>query len=264
MIFSALIGNPVKHSIGQDIYNELFQKYRISSQYLAIELHRQNLQGFFDLAKDKIKGFNITSPYKEESIKYLDCIDNIASITGSVNLVKNNGGKLYGYNSDYNGFLLLAQRNNINFSEKNVIIMGSGGAARTVAYAISNNYDANINIVSREPGKTSILGIKTISYSQIGEYDIIINCTPLGTFPDARMPISAEQIRNKTIGIDIIYNPGKTPFLKAIESKGGIAVNGSDMFIGQGIETLKKIYGFTVDYPEFRELYCKNMKGVNQ
>ncbi|WP_337860354.1 shikimate dehydrogenase [Ferroplasma sp.] len=259
MIFSALIGDPVRHSIGQDIYNKLFRKYNINSQYLAIELHKENLPGFFGLARNKIDGFNITAPYKEESIKYLDHIDEIVSNTNSVNLVKNNNGELYGYNSDYNGFLLLSKKNNIDYSGKNVIIMGSGGAARTVAFAIMKNYNADISIVSRDPGKISIAGIKTIGYSQIGKYDIIINCTPLGTFPDTRIPISSDRILENTAGIDIIYNPPKTPFLKVIENKGGLAVNGSDMFIGQGMETLKRIYDIVVDYSEFRELFIKNI-----
>ena len=164
MNFSALIGSPVGHSVGQDIYNRIFRKYGIDSQYLAIEVHRNNLPGFFDLAREVMAGFNITAPYKEVSLKFIDHVDDIVSATGSVNLVKNEGGKLYGYNSDYDGFLMLARKNNIDFSGKKVIIMGSGGAARTITYAIIRNYNSDISIVSRKPGKKSIAGINTVGF----------------------------------------------------------------------------------------------------
>jgi len=260
MNFSALIGSPVGHSIGQDIYNRLFSQYGIDSQYIAIELHRNNLPGFFKLSRDKSIGFNITAPYKEESIKFIDHVDKVVSATGSTNLVKNIDGKLYGYNSDYSGFIMLARNNNIDFSGKDVIIMGSGGAARTVAYSVMENYNANISIVSRNPGQKTIYGISTIGYNDINGYDIIINCTPLGTFPDTRMPIPEDKIKEGATGIDIIYNPSKTPFLKAIERKKGIAVNGEDMFIGQGIETLKKLYGLSISYQEFHDVFHENLK----
>jgi shikimate dehydrogenase len=260
MNFSALIGSPVGHSVGQDIYNRIFRKYGIDSQYLAIEVHRDNLPGFFDLAREVMAGFNITAPYKEISLKFIDHVDEIVSATGSVNLVKNEGGKLYGYNSDYDGFLTLARKNNIDFSGKRVIIMGSGGAARTITYAIIRNYNSDISIVSRKPGKKSIAGINTVGYDEINDYDIIINCTPIGTFPDTGMPVPANRIIKGKIGIDIIYNPLKTPFLKAVEAREGTAVNGVDMFIGQGIETMKKIYNLSIDYSEFSNIFFENLK----
>ncbi|AGO60691.1 MULTISPECIES: shikimate dehydrogenase family protein [Ferroplasma] len=260
MNFSALIGNPVGHSIGQDIYNSLFMDYGIDSMYIAIDLHRKNLPRFFDLSRGNIEGFNITAPYKEESIQFIDYADKIVSDTGSVNLVKNQGGKLYGYNSDYAGFMMLARKNNIDFSGKNVIIMGTGGAARTVAYSIMQNYNSNISIVSRNPGEKKIYGIATTGYNDIKEYDIIINCTPLGTFPDTGMPIPENMIHNGITGIDLVYNPSRTPFLKIVEKNGGIPVNGEDMFIGQGIETLKKIYGITVDYEKFYDIFHENLR----
>jgi shikimate dehydrogenase len=260
MTFSALIGSPVGHSVGQDIYNRLFKKYGIDSQYLAINLHKENLKGFFDFARKEIIGFNITAPYKEASIGFLDAVDETVSITGSANLVKNINGKLFGYNSDYDGFLLLLRKNDIDLSGKRIVIMGSGGAARTVAYAIIKNYDSSIWIASRTPGREVIRGINTIRYDEISGYDVIINCTPLGTFTDSRMALPPDRIVPGKTGIDIIYNPDKTPFLGAVEKRGGNIINGADMFIGQGMETLKKIYGLSVDYSEFKGILYEKVK----
>ena len=260
MKFSALIGLPVGQSVGQDIYNRIFKMHGINSRYLAINLHRENVEGFFEFAREETVGFNITAPYKEISAGLVDIKDRIVSATGSTNLVKNVDGKLEGYNSDYSGFLFLLKNNMINPDGKKVVIMGTGGAARTVVYAVAENYSADIQIASRSPGTMSIEGIKSVGYSDIRDYDIIINCTPLGMGMDRRMAIPDEKILNGITGIDIIYNPLETSFLKAVKLKGGKTINGSDMFIGQGMETLQRLYGFSVTYDEFRNIFYEKIK----
>ncbi len=260
MKFAALIGTPVVQSVGQDIYNKIFRLYGINSSYFSIDLHRQNLKGFFEFAREEMVGFNITAPYKETAAQLVDIKDRTASATGSVNLVKSMNGKLTGYNTDYDGFLFLLKNNRIDLRGKRIIIMGSGGAARTVAYTIKTNYNADIQIASRTPGKDIIAGIKSQGYNDIGKYNIIINCTPLGMHPDNRMAISGNMILPGITGIDIIYNPLETAFLKAVKLREGTAINGSDMFIGQGIETLKKLYGLSVPYDEFMTIFYENIK----
>ncbi len=260
MKFSGLIGAPVGQSTGQDIYGKIFKIHGINSMYLAINLHRENLEGFFEFAREEMLGFNITAPYKEISARLVDTMDRVVSATGSTNLVKNIDGKLIGYNSDYEGYLLLLKNNKIELDGKKVVIMGTGGAARTVAYAIKTNYSADISIASRTPGSNVIPGIVSSRYDDIKEYDILINCTPLGMYPDKRMAITEEKILNGITGIDIIYNPQETPFLKTVKLKGGKAVNGTDMFIGQGMETLKKLYDVSVPYNEFRTIFYEKIK----
>ena len=260
MKFSCLIGFPVGQSAGQDIYSKIFRNHGINSRYYAINLHSENLQGFFEFARENLLGFNITAPYKETAAELVDIKDEVVSATGSANLVKNINGKLAGYNSDYNGFLLLLKNNGIDPEGKKIVIMGSGGAARTVAYAVKNNYNADVSIASRKPGREIIPGIISSGYDRVIESDIIINCTPLGMYPDTRMAIPLEKIPSGATGIDVIYNPLETPFLKAIKLKGGITVNGADMFIGQGMETLKRLYDLSVPYEEFRDIFYEKIK----
>jgi shikimate dehydrogenase len=260
MKFSCLIGSPVGQSAGQDIYSKIFKIHRINSRYYAINLHRENLEGFFEFAREEVLGFNITAPYKEVAAELVDTKDRVVSATGSANLVKNMDGRLAGYNSDYDGFLLLLQNHRIDPEGKRIVIMGSGGAARTVAYAVKNNYTVDVSIASRKPGIEIMPGIISSGYDNIKECDILINCTPLGMHPDTRMAITMEQIPAGVTGIDVIYNPLETPFLKAVKLKGGIAVNGADMFIGQGMETLKKLYDLPVPYDEFRDIFYEKIK----
>jgi len=260
MKFSCLIGFPVGQSAGQDIYSKIFRNHGINSRYYAVNLHRENLEGFFEFARENVLGFNVTAPYKEMAAELVDIKDEVVSATGSANLVKNINGKLAGYNSDYNGFLLLLKNNGIDPDGKKIVIMGSGGAARTVAYALKANHNADVSIASRKPGVEIMPGIISSGYDSIKGCDIIINCTPLGMYPDTRMAIPVEKIPAGATGIDVIYNPLETPFLKAVKLKGGITVNGADMFIGQGIETLKKLYEFSVTYEEFRDILYEKIK----
>ncbi|MEM0139045.1 MAG: shikimate dehydrogenase [Ferroplasma sp.] len=251
MLISGLIGKPVTHSAGQRIYNNFFKANNMPSIYLSIDLDECNIDNFIEFASANMVGFNITAPYKQSMAKYMQSMDEIADNTGSINLVKNDSGKLYGFNSDYSGFLFLLKNNGINLDKKNVIILGTGGAARTVFYAIKKNYGADVKIASRNPQTKKIEDANIIGYDDINAYDVIINCTPLGTCHDTRMAVPESKILDGATGIDLIYNPEKTAFLKAIEKHGGHPVNGLDMFIGQGIETIKRLYNISISYSEF-------------
>ncbi len=261
MMASALIGKPVSHSIGQYIYNRLFDVYNIDSIYLSIDIDENNIKKFIEYSRRNFIGFNVTAPYKEVIMKYLNDIDLTAKNIGSVNLVKNLYGKLYGYNSDYNGFLFLLKNNNVDLNGKNVLILGTGGIAKTIIYAIKNNYNSSITAATRNINNKK-LGIKTIKYDDINGYDVVINCTPVGTDPDVNMPLNESKINDNITGIDVIYNPLETEFLRAVKNKNGIAVNGSDLFIGQGIETLKKLYSIDIRYDEFKAFFMKKINNA--
>ncbi|WP_287954797.1 shikimate dehydrogenase [Acidiplasma sp.] len=255
---SALIGKPVTHSAGQYIYNKIFKKNNINSIYLSIDLDMENIPVFIRFARENLLGFNVTAPYKEVILKYLDVIDDTASGIGAVNLVKNCSGKLYGYNADYNGFLFSLKHNKIDPNGKKILILGTGGTARMVYYALKSNYKCTVFNATRnlENKKNKNFFDNLIAYDELmPEYDIIINCTPVGTFPDIKSPIDGSKIMHKSTAIDMIYNPQKTKFLALAENKGCSTVNGVDLFIGQGLETLKKLYNLSIDYQEFKLLF---------
>ncbi len=266
MMVSALIGRPVTHSIGQIVYNRLFNDKGINAVYLSIDLIKENLERFCNYAKLNLSGFNVTAPYKNDIIKYLNNADENVLKTGSANLVMVKKGNLHGYNSDYTGFIKTINENNINLKDKSILIAGTGGIAKTVFRAI-NDLEGNVKIsfLSRSGRKPWIpKNTDVYNYNNVnGDYDILINCTPLGTFPDNSMPFP-DKLIGSVIGIDVVYNPVKTRFLRSVESNGGKAVNGIDLFTGQGIETLKIIFNIDIKYEEFKSYVLNALDDINE
>jgi shikimate dehydrogenase len=193
----------------------------------------REIEDFNNLEILKINGLNVTIPYKEKIITYLDEVDKAARIIGAVNTIAKKDNKLIGYNTDYIGFIE-SFKNNLNF--KNALILGTGGASKAIQYAL-NIKNINFDIASRKNNK------KYISYDLINEkikdYDLIINTTPLGTFPDVskKPKINYNLINENHFCYDLIYNPEKTSFLKECEKKGARIMNGLEMLKSQAEES---------------------------
>ncbi len=164
---------------------------------------------------------------------------------GSVNLVKDRCG----FNTDYAGFGLTVKKNGINFSGKKTIIAGTGGIFRTVyRYIIDNFPGSDITIKSRDPARArqvlqGMIEGENIVRESSEKYDILINCTPLGTYPDSGNPFEMKNVADGSTGIDAVYNPPETPFLRMIADSGGRSINGLDLYAGQAAETFRIIFG---------------------
>ena len=168
-----LIGENVTYSFSPEIHNQFNDK-----DYSLLSLNDEQFKEFI-LSKN-FKGINITMPYKEKVIPYLDYVDEIAKKIGVVNTVVNKEGKLFGYNTDVEGFLYLIKKNKINIQGKKVLVLGSGATSKTIKHVLIGMGAKNIYIVSRIKTKT------TIDYneaSNLFETQIIINTTPLGMYP---------------------------------------------------------------------------------
>ena len=194
-----LIGHPVEHSFSPNIHNYLIEKNKLNMRYMCFDVFENELENAIKGIKAlNIKGFNVTIPHKVEVIKYLDEIDRNALLIGAVNTVKNENGKLKGYNTDGIGFVKSILDKGYKISGKNVLIIGSGGAARSIAVEMASNGAKQINLYNR-----SIKSAKDISEllkenfkvdsnyynEQIKEknlenIDIIINTTPIGMDKD--------------------------------------------------------------------------------
>lgn len=230
-----LLGNSLSHSISPSIHNNLFSYNNQNNKYGIFEIDSNNLRSFVEnLVNYGIKGFQVTIPYKVEIIKYLDGLDEIAKDIGSVNTVKIVNGKKIGYNTDYFGFKKLLEYNNISVENKNVLILGNGGSSKTCKYYCEKHNANNVYIISR---KNKNINEKIFNYSDIEnlEYDIIINTTPVGMFPNSNeSPIDYLLVQRADVVIDIIYNPKTTKLLELANNKK--TANGLDMLFAQAIK----------------------------
>jgi len=227
-----LIGKNIDYSFSVKYFGQKFNDEKIiDSEYVNFDL--REIEDFNNLEMLKINGLNVTIPYKEKIITYLDEVDKAASIIGAVNTIAKKDNKLIGFNTDYIGFIE-SFKNNLNF--KNALILGTGGASKAIQYAL-NIKNINFDIGSRKNNK------KYISYDlinkKIKDYDLIINTTPLGTFPDVskKPKINYKLINENHFCYDLIYNPEKTSFLKECERKGARIMNGLEMLKSQAEES---------------------------
>ena len=215
------------------------KNHGVDGTYELLEFSKETFnQDFSELKNAGYQGVNITIPYKETVIPLLDEISEQAKYIGSVNTVLFQNGTAKGFNTDYYGFLSLLDHNNITVKGKCAVILGSGGAAKAVIKALLDLGIYDLTIVSR--GKHNFHGNYTVSYEFFKEANIksnlLINCTPVGMYPNIDVsPLPREYI-NADIVIDMIYNPPKTLLLKYAKELGIKGINGSLMLKEQAVK----------------------------
>lgn len=237
MIRFGLIGRPLTHSFSKKYFSEKFQKENISGyEYDLYEL--ESIEEFPALLKntENLKGINVTIPYKEQVIPFLDRLDpNTAGKINAVNVVKvEEDGTLTGYNSDYIGF----KESLLNFIPDNgkgmkALILGTGGASKAII-AVMEELEIPYLKVSRSKSED------TVTYQDLNEeimslHTLVINTTPLGTYPkeDTFPALPYELLTKGHYAYDLVYNPSETTFMKKFLEKGGKAKNGLQMLVGQ-------------------------------
>lgn len=235
-----LIGKNISYSFSKKYFTEKFALVNLTDcTYENFDL--QTITEFPKLIAENpdLKGLNVTIPYKEAILPYLDKLSKNAAQIGAVNVIRfTKKGKLKGYNSDYYGFMKsLAPL--LQPHHKKALILGTGGAAKAVAFAL-NQLGILYTYVSRENSENSI-GYDRINATTFDHYHIIINCTPLGTSPDTKAfpPIPYTFFTEKHIAFDLIYNPEVTQFLKKAKKKGAITKNGYEMLVLQAEKAWK-------------------------
>lgn len=227
-----LIGYPLSHSFSPDYFRKKFAREGIDAVYRLFPLASINELPNLLNEHPSISGLNVTIPYKEQVIPFLDDIDDAAKAVGAVNCIKIDNGKLKGYNTDVIGFkqsltpLLQTHHNK-------ALILGTGGAAKAVAYVLSK-LNIGYSLVSRS-GKEGSIAYSDITDLTIKEHPLIINTTPLGMHPNADtspdLPYSA--IGQKHLVYDLVYNPEETLFLKGGKAQGATTKNGYEMLVLQ-------------------------------
>jgi shikimate dehydrogenase len=251
----AVIGDPIAHTLSPNLHQEVYRQLELNASFEKIHVTPNSLDSFIN--SNKLDGFNVTIPHKLSIIPFLKGLDEAAKTIGAVNCVHN--GK--GYNTDWIGFLKAMELNGVDLNGKDCTILGAGGAARAIAYGLVQADVNSILISNRTQTKADQLldWINSIfpTNFQSKNSDIIINCTPLGMWPDTESMPEVE-IQNGQILADTIYNPLETAWLKAGKTKGAKTIGGLDMFIAQGLASADIWFGEKIS----EKIKLENIKKV--
>jgi shikimate dehydrogenase len=233
-----VIGDPVSHSLGPVMHNRAFDITGYPGVYAAFRVKdvKAAVSGIRAL---NIAGVSVTIPHKVSIIKHLDAVDEIAEKIGAVNTIVNTDGRLTGRNSDCDG-AVRAIADHVPVNKQRVLILGAGGAARSVAFGMIQQ-GAGVCIANRSRKKgealAAALGVDFCPLDQVNveSIDILINTTPVGMHPDIdNMPISPDVLHPHMLVMDIVYHPVQTRLLREAAARGCRIVDGVSMFVYQG------------------------------
>ncbi len=219
-----LIGKNISYSFSRNYFANKFKKENIkNSQYINFDI--DNLSELNNIFNTNNFGFNVTIPYKEVIIPYLDSLDFHAEKIGAVNTIKMENEKKIGFNTDWIGFKK-SIKPLLNSHHTKALILGTGGASKAVIYALDQ-----LKIETLMVSRYGEISYEDLSEEIIQNHAIIINCTPVGTFPnvDAAPEIPYHFITKNHLAYDLIYNPAETLFLKKCKEKGAVVKNGLEM-----------------------------------
>ena len=223
-----LVGKNISYSFSQNYFTKKFKKLGlVNYEYVTYDI--KSIQDFPKIISQHVAGLNVTIPFKELIIDFLDEIDDEANQIGAVNtikIIKNN--KLKGFNTDVYGFEESLQPL-LKTCHKKALVLGTGGASKAIIFVL-RKLDIDYLVVSRNPDENQI-SYNDVSKKIIRDYSIIINCTPLGTYPDVEIcpDIPYQFLTEKHLLYDLIYNPAKTKFLLEGEKRGVTIHNGLKM-----------------------------------
>jgi shikimate dehydrogenase len=253
-----VIGYPLTHSLSPQIHNYAFQNLHIDATYEKIEIFPADFdKSILRLKQSDLSGFNVTIPFKNQVIDLLDEVDHDATVVGAVNTVVAQGDRWLGYNTDIAGFIFPLRNTGRHF--RKCLVLGTGGAARAVIYALGNYYvPGEIMIAGRDIKKAgdlcthfrSYMNGTTLNhcaidnvYERLQDFDLIVNVTPLGTFPAIESSVLPDLVNLKegVVVYDLVYNPIKTKLLQDAEKAGKdvVLLNGMEMLLRQAAYSFK-------------------------
>lgn len=244
------IGEHLSHSFSKEIHNAL-----TDYDYKIQEIERENLEAFF-INRD-FKAINVTIPYKQVIIPFLDEISDEARKINAVNTVVNRNGKLYGYNTDFYGLKALIERKGFSLKDKKVLILGSGGTSNTAAAVAEFMEATEIFKVSRE-GKDGYITYQE-AYNECADFQVIINTTPCGMFPNiGKSAIDINKFTALEAVFDAVYNPLKSKLICDAQKRGLISSGGLYMLVSQAAFAVEKFIDAPVNEAEVEKVY-KNL-----
>ena len=246
------IGKKLTHSFSKEIHAKL-----ADYDYELIELSEQEIKPFFE--KKDFHAINVTIPYKETVIPYLDFISDVAGRIGAVNTIVNKDGNLYGYNTDYYGMTALIQKIGINLKDKKVLVLGTGGTSKTAQVVAKDLGASDVLVVSRTK-KENCITYDEATDEHINA-DVIINTTPSGMYPDCdSRPIDISAFKCLKGVVDAVYNPLATNLISDARKKGIKAEGGLYMLVMQAVVAVEKFLDIKIPQETadtvFRTIYA--------
>ena len=244
-----VIGNPIEHSLSPKLHNYWIKNNNINANYEKKKKEQYELENLIlEVREKKIHGVNITVPFKKVIIPLIDQLSFEAETTQSVNTIYLNNDKIIGHNTDIDGFVLAIKNLKLKLTDKKVLVLGAGGVASSVIYALDKMEVSKITLCNRTKDKAEILKdqfkeLKVIDWGELPEFDIIINTTSIGLNINDKIKIDFTKVGKNKLFYDVIYNPAETNFLKTGKKLGNKTENGKLMFVYQAFSAFKVWHG---------------------
>jgi 3-dehydroquinate dehydratase/shikimate dehydrogenase len=246
-----LIGRPLGHSLSPLMHTTAFRSLDIDAAYMPFEVEERSLGGtILALRAIGLRGANVTIPYKERIMQYIDGMDDAAQSIGAVNTILNKDGELVGYNTDVSGLIDALKAAGVRLDGADALVIGAGGAARAAVYGLLR-HNARVTVAGRTKSRAlalrrhlgapgiGLVDLKAVK-SAMEHANLVINCTPVGMRGfRSRAVVPAEHLRRDMAVMDMVYNPVRTPLLSAAERKGAKTISGMEMFIRQGMASFR-------------------------
>ncbi|MBO4396315.1 MAG: shikimate dehydrogenase [Eubacterium sp.] len=244
-----LIGRTLRHSYSKEIHEEL-----ADYEYELCPLSDEEFPRFMEARE--FRAINVTIPYKKSVIPYLREMDSMAAAIGAVNTIVNRDGELFGYNTDYPGFLYMLRKNGIDVTGKKVLLIGNGGAAQAVRACVNDEGASEIVTVRRSPDPKCVTYDEV--YSKHTDAEIVINTSPVGMFPDNdSSPIDLSGFKKCTAVVDVIYNPLTTKLVVQARELGMTGVTGLEMLVAQAKYAVEIFLDKEIEDGEIDRIYRK-------
>ncbi len=234
-----IIGNPISHSLSPKIHNYWFKENNIQAKYDKLSPEVKELKKIIQkIKKEEIFGMNVTVPFKQKVIPFVESLSETAVKTNSVNTIFNKNGKIYGDNTDVYGFEKSITNKKINLEGKSVFIFGAGGVVPSIILSLMELKIGKIFVSNRTLENTKFIKkkfdtVEVIHWGKLEDCDLYINCTSVGLKENENLEFDFNILDQKKIFYDVIYNPLKTSFLQNAEKRGHEIINGRDMFLFQ-------------------------------
>ena len=253
----AVLGQSLPHTWSPYIHNSLFDAAGLDAVYLPVTVPPERLGSVTDVFRSCFSGFNVTIPYKEKILPFLDDVDEAARVCGAVNTVEIRNGRTIGHITDGLGMLRAIEEKGVETHQADVLILGGGGAARVAGYAFLSR-GGRVTFAVRDAQKGNALvhalaqtqqdGLRRLSVRPLADcaeaHDILINCTPVGMYPHVdACPVSADAIARCRAVFDAVYNPRETRLLALARQNGLPAIEGLGMLFYQAVEAQKFWFG---------------------
>ena len=234
-----VIGKPIEHSLSPLLHNYWIKKNNIKATYDKMLVDGKDIESIvLRVKKNDIHGVNVTVPYKNEIIPFIDELSPEAEATQSVNTIYLSEGKIIGHNTDIAGFELSLKKIKYDTNNKKILILGAGGVVPSIIFALNKMNVSSITVSNRTKAKAIDLkknfkNLEVIDWGNIPDFDMIINATSVGLNKNDKLDLDFSNVKNNKLFYDIIYNPQETFFLKTGKMLGNISENGMMMFIYQ-------------------------------